>query len=152
MMRSSNQAVSAMRMMAISLGRGSQVPPFCTSMSRLLLADQSDEEVTALPKDTELPQLTPRTITDLDALCTEPRARTRLGLVDQELELGLRSVALPSGNSRGTALAAMNESSHTLPVDFKTLREDLLPGSCRDGRTYQRPARPPLSSGPQARR
>lgn len=121
--------VPTKRIMAISLGLGSRLPAFCTSMGRVLLADLSDEEVIALLKDTELPKLTPRTITDLDELCRELSVVRAQGwaLVDQELELGLRSVAVPLRNSRGTAVAAMNVSSHTLRVDFQTLREDFLP-------------------------
>lgn len=117
------------RIMAISLGLGSRLPAFCTSMGRALLADLPDEDVRDLLKNTELPKLTPRTITDLDELCKELAAVRAQGwaLVDQELELGLRSVAVPLHNARGTAIAALNVSSNTLRVDLKTLRGDFLP-------------------------
>lgn len=121
--------VPTKRIMAISLGLGSRLPAFCTSMGRVLLADLPDEEVRALLKDSELPRLTPRTITDIDELCAElSLVRSRgWALVDQELELGLRSVAAPLRNARGNAMAALNVSSHTLRVDLKTLRTDFLP-------------------------
>lgn len=117
------------RIMAISLGLGSRLPAFCTSMGRALLADLHDEDVRHLLKGIELPKLTPHTITDLEELCGElATVRTQgWALVDQELELGLRSVAVPLRNSRGKAIAALNVSSHTLRVDFETLRGDFLP-------------------------
>jgi len=120
--------VPTKRIMAISLGLGSRLPAFCTSMGRVLLADLNDEEVRSLLKDAELPSLTPRTITDIDELCAELDTVRNQGwaLVDQELELGLRSVAAPLRNSRGKAIASLNVSSNTMRVDLKTLRTDFL--------------------------
>jgi IclR family pca regulon transcriptional regulator len=117
------------RIMAISLGLGSRLPAFCTSMGRVLLADLPEEQVRDMLKRVELPKLTPRTITDIDGLCKElALVRSRgWALVDQEMEVGLRSVAAPLRNARGAAVAALNVSSSTLRVDLKKLREDFLP-------------------------
>lgn len=117
------------RIMAISLGLGSRLPAFCTSMGRALLADLPEEQVRDLLSGAELPSLTARTITDLDELCKELAAVRAQGwaLVDQELEVGLRSVAVPLRNARGCAIAALNVSSNTLRVDLKTLRGNFLP-------------------------
>jgi IclR family pca regulon transcriptional regulator len=117
------------RIMAISLGLGSRLPAFCTSMGRVLLADLREDQVRELLSEVALPQLTSRTITDLDELLNELAVVRSQGwaLVDEELEVGLRSVAVALRNGRGTAIAALNVSSSTLRVDLQTLRGDFLP-------------------------
>jgi IclR family pca regulon transcriptional regulator len=117
------------RIMAISLGLGSRLPAFCTSMGRVLLADLPEEKVRELLGGVELPKLTPGTTNDLDELCRELAVVRAQGwaLVDEEMEVGLRSVAAPLRNARGKAIAALNVSSSTLRVDLRTLRGDFLP-------------------------
>lgn len=53
---------------------------------------------------------TPHTQTDVEAIRLElATVRSRgYALIDQEVELGLRSIAVPILNSRGTTVAAMN--------------------------------------------
>jgi IclR family pca regulon transcriptional regulator len=120
------------RIMSINLGVGSRLPAYCTSMARVLLAhiDQADLE-RALA---ELPANPPTRFT-----ATEPAKLRRLierarrdgyALVDQELEIGLRSIAVPIFNGTGTALAAMNIGVQAQrlspPVMIKTLLPRLL--------------------------
>ena len=50
-----------------------------------------------------------------------------VSLNDEEMEVGLRSVAAPLRNARGKAIAALNVSSSTLRVALRTLRGDFLP-------------------------
>ncbi len=47
--------------------------------------------------------------------------------VDQELEDGLRSVAVPIRDSSGTCIAAMASSCHASRVSTETLTRDVLP-------------------------
>jgi IclR family pca regulon transcriptional regulator len=46
--------------------------------------------------------------------------------VDQELELGLRSIAVPIRDSRGRAVAALNVSAHASRSTRDSLRDDVL--------------------------
>lgn len=56
------------------------------------------------------------------------RARVdEYALVDQELELGLRSIAAPIRNARGRTIAALNVSAHASRSTPATLRTDVLP-------------------------
>jgi IclR family transcriptional regulator, pca regulon regulatory protein len=73
--------------------------------------------------------LTPHTITQPKKLIDEI-ARVRVqayAAVDQELELGLRTLSVPLMNSRGEAVAALNVSVHAARMSMTQLIEDCLP-------------------------
>lgn len=98
------------KVMSIGLMPGSRLPAYCTSMGRVLLAALPETAATEILSQTSLLARTPRTLTDPKALVAE-FARVRLqghAIVDQEVELGLRSIAIPLYNSRGQTVAAMN--------------------------------------------
>ncbi|MGR9202294.1 IclR family transcriptional regulator domain-containing protein [Rhizobium leguminosarum] len=98
------------RVMSISLMPGSRLPAYCTSMGRVLLAALPDDEATRLLEAAPRTQRTERTITDIPALMAEIKATRERGYasIDQEVEVGLRSVAVPLLNSRGRTVAALN--------------------------------------------
>ncbi|PLP55962.1 IclR family transcriptional regulator [Mesorhizobium loti] len=98
------------KVMSIGLMPGSRLPAYCTSMGRVLLAGLPEAAVGERLSLAPLPARTSRTLTDPKALIAE-FARVRLqgyAIVDQEVELGLRSIAVPLYNSRGQTVAAMN--------------------------------------------
>lgn len=104
--------VHTRRIMQIDLGVGTTLPAYATSMGRVLLSQHSDDELRAFFTSAERPALTANTITDVDALIETVRATRENGyaLVDQELEAGLRSIAVPVIHPRRGILAAMNIS------------------------------------------
>ena len=97
------------RVMSIGLGPGSRLPAYCTSMGRVLLAALPEDAARALLVG-PLPARTTRTITDTDAIMArlaQIRARG-FELIDQEVEIGLRSIAVPLLNAHGAVVAALN--------------------------------------------
>lgn len=120
--------VPATRIMTISLGLGSRLPAVATSLGRVLLAALPDAELDAFLASARLEPLTPRTITDAAALRTELRRVRAQGwaLVDQELELGLRSIAAPVHDRYGV-VAAVNVSAHATRVSLERLRKEFAP-------------------------
>lgn len=116
------------RIMTISLGLGSRLPAFATSLGRVLLADLPPAERDALLSSARLERFTARTVTDPDALRAElDLVRTQgWALVDQELEQGLRSVAAPLRDRSGT-VAAMNVSAHATRVSLERMRKEFVP-------------------------
>ena len=77
--------------------------------------------------------LTARTVKDADALRRdlEPCAGRVTPLVDQELEEGLRSLALPIRGGGGRAVAALNVSVHSSRASMTVLRREFLPAARR---------------------
>jgi IclR family pca regulon transcriptional regulator len=121
--------VPTSRIMTVALGVGARLPAYPTSMGRVLLAGLPDDELTSYLDTLQAEPLTDRAITSADGLRTTiTRARADgYALVDQELELGLRSIAAPIHNSRGRVIAALNVSAHASRSTPTSLRTDVLP-------------------------
>ena len=113
------------RVMSVGLAVGSRLPAHCTSMGRVLLAALPAPELTAYLRRVTLHAATPKTITSKPELSAElDRVRKRgYALVDEELELGLRSIAVPVATRAGRVVAAMNtgvQASRVSPDEMVT--------------------------------
>ncbi|HEL4259513.1 helix-turn-helix domain-containing protein [Stenotrophomonas maltophilia] len=117
------------RIMSIGLRAGSRLPAYCTSMGRVLLA--------ALPRDTlegylernPLRPRTERTITRMDDFLDtlEKVRREGVSLVDQELEIGLRSIAVPVRSRSGDVIGALNIGTQAGRIGLGVMQTQLLP-------------------------
>ena len=102
------------RVMAVDLHIGSRLPAYCTSMGRVLLAYLPTEQLEQYLARVVLTPHTTRTITTVDKLRIALRNVRRNGyaLVDQELEVGLRSLAVPVYAPSGRVVATVNLSGN----------------------------------------
>ena len=100
------------RIMSVAISVGTRFPAYATSMGRVLLAGLPDEEVAAALARADLRRLTARTTISRKALHEEIARVRRQGyaIVDEELEAGLRSVAVPIDDAAGKVTAAVNLS------------------------------------------
>jgi len=121
--------VNVTRIMSIDLGVGSRLPAFCTSMGRVLLANLPPEDLEAYLGRTKFTRHTERTITSAEKLRQVLGLVKRNGyaIVDQELELGLRSMAVPIQSPNGRAVAALNVGTHAQRVSLQNLQAKFLP-------------------------
>jgi IclR family pca regulon transcriptional regulator len=120
---------SANRIMTIALTVGTRLPPYPTSMGRVLLAWLPEKEIDAHLSRMSLRKLTEQTVTDpaeLRQILAKVRAQG-WAAVDQELEAGVRSVAVPIRDSSGKVVAAINASAHAARVPMRTLEKQFLP-------------------------
>ncbi|MFI7410781.1 IclR family transcriptional regulator C-terminal domain-containing protein [Streptomyces sp. NPDC049627] len=113
------------RVMSVDIAVGTRLPAYATSLGRVLLAD--------LPAGERhlggLSPLTPRTTTDpatLTAVLEDVRTRG-YALVDEELEEGLRSVAVPVRDRGGRVVAAVNVAMHAARRSVEECVRDVLP-------------------------
>jgi IclR family pca regulon transcriptional regulator len=121
--------VPTKRIMTVAISVGTHFPAYATSMGRVLLAAQPDAWLDDFLATAELRPLTRRTITDpakLRAVVTRVRAQG-FALVDQELEEGLRSLAVPIRGEDGRVVAAVNVSAHASRGTSDAIRKALLP-------------------------
>ncbi|MFC4941985.1 IclR family transcriptional regulator domain-containing protein [Pseudonocardia sp. GCM10023141] len=118
--------VPTSRIMTVAITIGTRLPAYATSMGRVLLAAQPDPQRRALLAERPPEPLTDRTLTDLATLAVELDTVRDAGycVVDEELELGLRSLAVPVRDGSGAVVAAANVSSRAGSVD---LVRDVLP-------------------------
>ncbi len=117
------------KIMSISLGVGSRLPAYCTSMGRVLLAGLDDDALAQRLGAMRLAQHTRRTVTD-PAQLAKLIAQTRQqgwSLVDQELEEGLISIAAPVFNRQGQTIAALNLSGQANRTSAAVMRQTMLP-------------------------
>ncbi|TLX53023.1 IclR family transcriptional regulator [Stutzerimonas nosocomialis] len=117
------------RLISVDLSVGSRLPAYCTSMGRVLLAALDDESLRDYLASAELLPKTSRTLHRPDELwdCLQKVRQQGWCLVDQELEQGLRSIAVPVYDSTGHVLAAMNVSTHASRVPASELEKRFLP-------------------------
>jgi IclR family transcriptional regulator, pca regulon regulatory protein len=120
--------VPTRRIMSITLAVGTRLPAFVTSMGRVLLAGLPDDELEERLARIEVVPLTSYTVKDMDALRAILVNVRRQGYAatDQELEEGLRSLAVPLRNAAGTVTAALNLSVHASRASMASLRRDFL--------------------------
>ncbi|AOG08077.1 IclR family transcriptional regulator domain-containing protein [Bosea sp. RAC05] len=118
------------RIMSVGLSVGTRLPAFCTSMGRVLLAARDPADARARILAGRPRALTPHTVTDPDRLAEILAAVRAQGycIVDQELELGLISIAMPLINTRGEVIAAFNLSGQVQRSSAEEMAERFLPG------------------------
>ena len=117
------------RLMAITLSVGTRLPAAYTSMGRVLLAQLTETELDAYLERISLERHTAKTITDKGELkaCIETVRHEGYAITDQELDSGLRSLAVPAFDANGRLLGAINISTNAARVDLKTLTGEYLP-------------------------
>lgn len=101
------------KIMQVNITIGTRFPAYATSMGRVLLAGLSEQDAQRIllaSKPTALTAFTRTTTSELSQAITEARIQG-YAVVNQELELGLRSLAMPVHNARGEVVAAINISS-----------------------------------------
>ncbi len=98
------------KVMSIALMPGSRLPAFCTSLGRVMLAALPEPEARAQLTAAPLRPLTARTLIDPEALLAEiARVRAQgYAAIDEEVEIGLRSIAVPLLCAHGRVIAALN--------------------------------------------
>lgn len=120
---------SMKRIMKIDLGRGSRLPAYATSMGMVLLSELSEQELSEYFSRVKLQPLTEFTITDeqqLRKMLIKVKAQG-YAINDQQLEIGLRSMAVPMYSRKGGVIAAMNVGTHASHLSSANLQERFLP-------------------------
>jgi IclR family pca regulon transcriptional regulator len=115
--------VSTTRMMRLVAGVGTRFPAFATSMGRVLLAYQKDEFIKNYFNELEIVAFTDKTVTSKTKLRNELKKIRKQGYasIQDELDYGIVSVAVPVIDDSGEILAAINCSTTTTRVNEKEI-------------------------------
>ncbi|MEU6344602.1 IclR family transcriptional regulator C-terminal domain-containing protein [Streptomyces sp. NPDC046977] len=121
--------VPTVRIMSVNITVGTRFPAYATAMGRVLLAGLPAGDRAALLARADRTALTPHTVTGLRALneVLDVAAADGHALVSEELEEGLRSIAVPVRDGTGRVVAAVNVSMHASRRTVEQSRADLLP-------------------------
>ena len=125
--------VATRRIMSVGIAVGTRFPAYATSMGRVLLAGLDDAELDAYFARTDRSRLTPTTLVDEGPLREELSRIREQGwaYVDEELEIGLRSLAAPIRDARGRTKASVNLSMSGAPTDLEAKLAPLLEAAAR---------------------
>jgi len=117
------------KVISIALMPGSRLPAYCTSMGRVLLAALPEDEARAILGPAPLPARTAHTVTaPQDILLQLAQVRDQgFAIIDQEVESGLCSIALPLLNTRGQTVAAINIGVSAFDMPAAGLARAFLP-------------------------
>ncbi len=120
---------AANRIMSINLAVGQRLPAYATSMGRVLLAFSPETVISDYLQQYERTQFTDQTVTAEKALLSILRETAKQGwaMIDQELEEGVRSIAVPVRDPAGKVLIAINVSVHATRVSTEVLKSEFLP-------------------------
>jgi IclR family pca regulon transcriptional regulator len=120
--------VPTQRIMTITIAVGTRLPAYATSMGRVLLAGLEDGALEARLERMELERFTPTTPTSVDDLRGRIDVARDAGwaMVDQELEQGVRSAAVPIRDATGLVVAALNVSVHATRMTMPALRKEVV--------------------------
>jgi len=117
------------RIMTSAIAVGARLPAWHTAMGRIQLGFLPDEEVWRRLRAARIEAFTPGTITDLRALFERIKEDRERGfsIVDEELEKGLRSIAVALTTRRGRLISAIDVSAHANRTTRNEMRERFLP-------------------------
>lgn len=117
------------RSLSSGLGVGARLPAYCSATGRVLLSGQTKANVEFMLNRMSRPALTPHTRTDMrDILREIDHVHTRgYAISDEELEIGLRSIAVPIRNGQGNLIAAMSLSVSIHRMTRDQILDKLLP-------------------------
>jgi IclR family pca regulon transcriptional regulator len=117
------------RIVSIALNAGSRLPAYCTSLGRVMLAALSKAELDNYFARVPLLPLTDRTVVSeqrLREILAETAAQG-YAIVEEELEIGLRSIAVPVRGASGTVAAALNIGAQSARVSREQMENEFLP-------------------------
>lgn len=121
--------VPVRRVMTVALGVGARLPAHAASMGRVLLAGLPPDALQRWLAECRPVRLTPHTVTDVRRLQRIVGGVRSQGhaYVEQELELGLCSIAVPVHDRDGQVIAALNASLPYHAAAASHARRDVLP-------------------------
>ncbi|MDH6232101.1 IclR family pca regulon transcriptional regulator [Mesorhizobium soli] len=117
------------RIVSLELHVGSHLPAYCTAMGRVLLSGLKPEEVAAFLSRIAPDPKTEKTLTEPKRIADAVTKARRDGyaIVDEELEIGLRSIAVPLRDRSGAIVAAINVSTQSARHSVAEMERDFLP-------------------------
>jgi IclR family pca regulon transcriptional regulator len=119
----------ARRVMSIGLSVGSRLPAYCTSMGRVLLAGLPEAELVTYLEHLKPKVHTPKTVVSKQRLrkAILQAGKDGYACIDEELELGLRAIAVPVLTRQNRVVAAINIGAHVSRVERKEMICRFLP-------------------------
>lgn len=117
------------RIVSATTGVGTRMPAYCSAMGRVLIAQWPKDEADAFLRSVRREKLTPRTKIGMSELLEEIAKVREQGyaISDEELEIGLRSIAVSVADSRGQGVVAIAVSLNAAHMTAGQMIKQILP-------------------------
>jgi IclR family pca regulon transcriptional regulator len=117
------------RLVSSGVRLGASLPAHASATGRVLLSALPDAALDEVLASCSPERLTPNTLVDVGQIRARIVEARKVGVVytDEELELGVRTMAVPVRDSRGLIHAAMSVSAFSGRVTIRDLSEGFLP-------------------------
>jgi IclR family pca regulon transcriptional regulator len=117
------------RLMSVGLSTGSRLPAYCSALGRVLLAGIPEKQFMAYVERVERRSLTRKTIVSRQEFVDEVRRVRSAGysVIDEELEVGLRAIAVPILSSQGAVAAALSIGTQSSRISVREMQARFLP-------------------------
>lgn len=114
---------------SVLVSTGTRQPAHVTAMGRVLLANSEAEKLEAILSQIQFSAYTSYSIMDLEQLrrILEQVRSQNYAIVDEEMEFGLRAIAVPIRNKRGEVVAAINAAGANRALELEYLKNTVLP-------------------------
>lgn len=121
--------VPGRHILSVALHVGTRLPAWCTSMGRVLLSDLPPPQLKEFLASATIERKTEKSITDRKKLAAEigKVAQAGFAIVDEELEIGLRSIAVPIRDRARKIVAAINVSTQSSRFTNAEMEQEILP-------------------------
>lgn len=121
--------VAGPRIVSLELHVGAHLPAYCTAMGRVLLSGLTPEELDIYLARASITRRTEKTLTEPKRIAEAIASASQQGyaIVDEELEIGLRSIAVPLRDRSGAIVAAINVSAQSARHSVAEMERDFLP-------------------------
>lgn len=119
----------ARRVVSTGVRVGAELPLHISAAGRVLLGALPEAARRAYFEGATLEARTPKTLIDLNALieAVDVARNTGIAVTDEELELGMRVIAVPVVDGQGNVVAAMSLSASSARVSVADMLDDMAP-------------------------
>lgn len=120
---------STRRVMSINLAIGTRLPAWATAHGRVLLAALDDKQLHERLRRSDIQKITSHTLSTFEEVLSAVQKARLEGMcfVDQELETGLRAIAVPLLDGQGKVVAALNLAGHADRISTRDMMKTHLP-------------------------
>jgi IclR family pca regulon transcriptional regulator len=117
------------KIIALAVSIGTRFPAVATSMGRVLLADLSEDALAEVMETASVSGIIPRVTPSMSEL-SDSLAQIRAqgwAISDEQLSVGIRSIAAPVRDASGATIAALNVTTHAAETSVEHLLSAHLP-------------------------
>lgn len=120
---------SATCIASVSIGIGTRLPAYCAASGRVLMMHRTDAQIRQYLESIDIKPFSAKSIPDRAQIFSQfqQTRNERHSVIDEEYEIGLRSIAVPVMNVRNQLNCALTVSVHSSRMTPAQMVDEILP-------------------------